>query len=364
MNPAFLRNLDGTIGAFLYFTATALNAFSKQKDRNRGKILAIRLWSLGESILILPALKELSRHGKLSVLCTNNNKNIFEGLNFINEIYVLDYKNPLNVFRMIRAIRSNKFDVSADFEPFTYITAFLGWASGAPIRVGYENRPQLYSHVVRIEEDKHVVHNFMNIVRALFFVRDPEKLVPIHVSKNDKDFAKNLVNGERPIVGFHPGSSATSQSRRWPKERFVELVAYLKKYTTVFAFGNSDDAELCNYIASKTGVKNLCGKLTLKQFAAAVQDLDVFIANDSGPMHIAAAMGTPTLGLFGPNSPQRYGPYGPKCRAIYKEIGNPCIYPFRKIFPNCKHNHMDKISVSDVKNLVNEMIRRGNKSGY
>ena len=85
--------------------------------------------------------------------------------------------------------------------------------------------------------------------------------------------------------------------------------------------------------------------------------MQLVVANDSGPMHISAAMGTPTVGLFGPNLPERFGPYGPKCIGLRKDSRPACIFPFRSRFPYCRHDHMKYIEVGDVVKAAGKLLQ-------
>jgi len=156
-------------------------------------------------------------------------------------------------------------------------------------------------------------------------------------------------------VVIHPGGPMLI--KRWSADRYVELTRQLlQRYPIRIALiGGKDESELVNSIVSAVGddrVIDLSGKLTLIQLASLFYKADLFIGNDSGPMHIASACGTKVIGLYGPTDPERFGPYGDNCIALRMEDKcQPCSQD------ECKfkdYRCVDLISVEDVINLVNE----------
>ena len=123
--------------------------------------------------------------------------------------------------------------------------------------------------------------------------------------------------------------------KRWPKEKFAYVAEKLnsEKGYKVVIFGTSDEADICGYISEKVGQSsmNTCGKLTLGQYAAVLKRCNLLITNDGGPLHMAVALGVPTVSVFGPVDEKVYGPYpdSPKhvvisgkteCRPCYKDF--------------------------------------------
>jgi ADP-heptose:LPS heptosyltransferase len=161
------------------------------------------------------------------------------------------------------------------------------------------------------------------------------------------------------IVGIHIGSNENAICKRWPKERFAKLADRLIKergIKPIFVGTPSEveDIEETIRLMNSTAV-NAAGKSNLKQLAAILGRCDLFIGNDSAPMHIAAAMDTPTIGLYGPSSPLRFAPLGKEHSQIYRDVGcNPCNIPHLGKIPKCTENRcMTAISVDDVMTVVN-----------
>ncbi len=348
-----LRLLDKVVGTILY---NILPVFCKKTSRGK-HILVIKLWALGESVLTLPAIAMLKRiypKKRIIVFCTKNNKDIFIGQKFIDEVFVFDFK-PRSILRFMNR---KDIGISIDFEPFTNFSSVISYLSGAKMRIGFSNRKKLYTHAVEPQEDLHAVKNFVNLIRVIKNVPYPKKLVKLAFTKNDEQRIKEILKGlkSKMLIGIHAGSAGSSISRRWPEEKWAKLCDNLiQKYKAeIILVGQGSDStinkKIVKIVKNKNHVLDLSGKIKLKELFAVMKKLDLFIGNDSGPMHIAAAMGVPTIGLFGPNLPERYGPYGKQCIGIYKGSGKPSVMPFRGIFSD--NSEINKIKVRDVLKYV------------
>ncbi len=352
MNGKLLRLVDRYLGTLLYLLLAAL---PRMHGQDNNKVLAIKLWALGETVLVLPAVKALSDKGySVSILVTKNNKDIVSGIGFLDEVISFDPKSPLDLIKTIAYIRRKKYGITVDFEPYTRFSSILSYLSGAGRRIGFGNRPLLYTETMLPDEDIHAVINFVNLSRLLCRAETPKNLVRLHAGSASeawvkKFLAENKIKKNDLLIGMHAGSGASSIARRWPEDRFALLCRKLEKYNAkIVLVGN--ETELNERIHSMAGnTINAGGKMGVKKLIAFAGRCRLFIANDSGLMHIAAAMGTPTIGLFGPNTPQRYGPFGSRCTGIYKGRGVAFIRPFRGVFPEkFREDYVKNITVEDV----------------
>ena len=155
------------------------------------------------------------------------------------------------------------------------------------------------------------------------------------------------------IVVIHAGGPMLL--KRWASERFVELIKrLLQDYAVkVFLVGGKDEYELAESILDGVGddcVINLAGKMTLAELAYLLKQADLFIGNDSGPMHIASACGTNVVGLYGPTNPERFGPYGRNCIALRMEDNCPPCAQDKCKFRD--YRCIDRISVDDVIGVI------------
>ncbi|AIJ04915.1 glycosyl transferase family protein [Methanocaldococcus bathoardescens] len=368
---SILRSVDKYIGnliiSFLsiFKTKTHKNLINK-KPKN---VLIIRLWTLGESLLTLPMIKRLKENGhNISVLVTKRSKGVFENVDFVDEI--IDFENFWEVLKKFK-----KYDVVIDTEPYLNISAILGWFLGRNV-IGFKGlfRDKLYDFKIEYNDKIHAVYNFCNMLRPFGIDYKPERLVPLKYTEKDKKNVDKLLKkhnlNDKKIIGIHCGTAETAPWRSWKKEKFAKLIEKLvEDGFYVVLTGSKGDCEANEKVLNlvdnkfKDKVFNFAGKTNLREFACLLTKFEVFVSNDTGPMHLSAAMGTKTVGLFGPNLPERFAPFGEGNIAIYKAGSldcSPCINVHKGEFKECKLNGkcMDLIEVEDVYNVVVNMVRK------
>lgn len=320
------------------------------------KILVIKLWALGDTVSSFPAVRQLKQNypkSEIHVLCTRWNLPVIRRCGLFDRIWVLEISVP-KALKTVKALRKERFGIVIDFELFTRTSASIAYYTGAPVRIGFENRKSLYSNPIPINENSHIVVNFSNLLKPLFKPKIPKKLVPLEAVKKSKKWASSFARNKK-LVCLHPGSAATAESRRWPVDRWIQVGKNLGGYDIVVV-GSREERQMSEKIAAGCGGETLAGRISIDNLIALCYEARLFIATDSGPMHIAAACGCPTIGLFGPNSPERFGPYCKRCIGIRKSRDPPCILPFRAKF-KCSHDHMKKISVEDVVEAARYLAR-------
>ncbi len=354
MQAGLLRSIDKYFGAFLYLACWILSPLLRNGAKGRN-VLVIKLWAIGESILVLPSIKTIADKGfSIAVICTKQNKFVFEKQKFVDKIIVFDFANPLKALAQLISLRTHGFSVSIDSDPYMKFSSVIGVLSGASRRYGFENRRLLYTDPVRINEDQHAVLVFRDVFSGLSGFPVPGSLVPVATEPVKMPFPQKS-------VAIHAGSATTSTTRRWPEENFASLCDYFSsRGWNVYLVGSADEksinSDILKLCKNKDKVIDTSGSLSLGQLAYLFSRMKLVIANDSGPMHIAAAMSTPTIGLFGPNLPERFGPYGPRCIGLRNDAGPPCILPFRARFPECRHDHMKNLSVDEVVKAANKLV--------
>ena len=202
----------------------------------------------------------------------------------------------------------------------------------------------------------------------------PEKLqtVPLPCSseareRRDQWWGANFGDHAGPVVALHLGVGPSAQYRRWPVERFAELATrLLQKNFAVLLTGAKSEQRLNSAFKNTFRGKSVeASELgTLEYTAALLQRCDLLVSNDTGVMHLAAAMGTPTVGLFGASNPIWWAPVGPHATYLYKtrQPCSPCInsYP-RQIPQSCTASIdgacMRDISVEDVLEAVRTVVQ-------
>ncbi len=348
----------------------------KQKEIN--KILVIRLWGTGDLVIALFALRALRKSfskAHITLLVAANITDIVEGDPSIDKLIVL---NTSKIFKAVRSFSSalreiwkERFDLVIDLEQFSRTSALFAYLSGARVRIGFDTSKQwrgfLFTHRVPFDDEQHTLECFSDLISAASISLPVKKLEKLWITAEDRRFASEFLKAHKVTdddvkIGIHIGSGERGLFKRWPKERFAELADRLMKDNggkVVFVGGPNEieDVEETIRLMNSEPI-NSTGKITLKQLAALLENCSLFIGNDTAPMHIAAAMGTPTIGLFGPSTPLRFGPYGKEHVAIYKDVGcNPCITMHSGKKAKCTKQYycMRAISVGDVMETVDSI---------
>jgi lipopolysaccharide heptosyltransferase II len=217
-------------------------------------------------------------------------------------------------------------------------SGWLARATRAAVRVGLSDAREgaglFYTHRVPTTlgpagAERHAIERYLCVTEALGCRRGPVEF-PFPTDDADRQYVASLVPAQRYAV-LMPGTNW--ETKRWPVERFAALVAPLRErfgLESVVA-GGPGDAALAAPIEQAGGI-NLAGKTTLRQLVALLERAALVVANDSGPMHIAAALGRPLVTPFGPTSPVRTGPYRRMDSVIRLDI--PCSPCFSR---TCSH---------------------------
>ncbi|HLC49985.1 MAG TPA: glycosyltransferase family 9 protein [Candidatus Nanoarchaeia archaeon] len=358
-----------------------LGIFSRKKIIGETKkILVIQLWGIGETVLVLPSIEALRKkypQATIDILATKRNNEVFFNNKHADNILTIE-TGPSSLLKFI--IKNfKKYDLVIDMEEYLNISAILSFFTGKSA-IGYSNgaRSKLYNIRIRYNDQQHASETFLDLIRALDNIPKIKSLQIIHYSKKDKNNVDNFlkINGigkKDFLVCVAPGAAESAKSRIWPLERYAELCdEIISKHNAKIIFvGTSDENQLVETIIKgiekKTSAINSTGKITLKELFYLIEKSKLFIGNDSGPMHIAAAQGTKTLGLFGPNIPLRFGPIGKGNIGLYKGYNcefSPCINVHKGQVPDCMYPKnsndyqkcMKNISVDDALKEVEKLI--------
>jgi len=368
-----IKSIDNYIGSAL---CTILSLFSAhQNEYVTKRILMIQLWGIGETILTLPTISALRKKfskSEIDLICTKRNCEVYYNQH-INKVITI----KLNPFSIVWLILKNykKYDLVIDFEEYLNISAIIAFFTGE-FRIGFSNqiRSSLYNKKVRYNDKQHVVQTHLDLVKLLDANLDTDKLIKLNYSSKDKKVIEQIlkelkIKKDDFIIGFGAGAAESAKSRMWPPQNFADLtIGLAKKYKNpkIILFGTKEEKELNDNITKliknneiAENVYNLAGKLALRQTFALVEKCRLFISNDTGAMHIAAAQGVKTIGLFGPNLPIRWKPYGNKNLHVYKGRickYSPCINVHKGEVPECRFGTNNKcmkaIRVKDILKLI------------
>ena len=373
-----IKSIDKYVGGLL---CNFLSLFrGRPKGNEISKILVVQLWGIGETILTLPAVEALRKKypkAEINVLATSRNKGVYYGNKNIDNVILIN----LNPFSIVNFILKNikKYDLAIDMEEYLNISAIISFFAGRKT-AGYSHnsRAKLYTDTVKYNDKQHAVQTFLDLVRVLDIGYETNQLPKLDFSKNDKNFVdrflkNNRIKNEDFIVCVAPGAAESAKARMWPYERYAELCdEIIERHKSKIIFvGDLNELDLIENIQktmeNRGNTINTAGKISLNQLFYLIGKCGLFIGNDAGPMHIAAAQGVKTLGLFGPNLPVRFGPYGKGNIGLYKGYNcqfSPCINVHKGEVPDClypKNSNdyqkcMKNISVNDVLKEVEKMV--------
>ncbi len=296
---------------------------------------------IGDFLLCLPAVRDFAASepgARVGVVVGSWNRAIAERIPWISEVHVFDSRRFARRGKpspesTLDKILSQEWDLVIDLtnDPAAAIAA-IGRPSrhrrdagsvrlAAKLRraVGHRDAPA-QGHVARI-------------AYRVLGLPIPDPIVPVPLSLRDEDVARGTAMigrgwpGERPLAVLHAG--AMWEHRRWPAGRFAELAKGLERAGfAVFLVGGPDDRAVSMEVAQGAGLREtrvLAGELDLAGTAAVFARAAVVVANDGGPMHLAASMGAPVVGVYGPTDPHSFGPIGENSIWIYRKRDcSPC----------------------------------------
>ena len=329
-------------------------------------ILIIKLRYIGDVILSLPTLKMLREHypgARLVCLVNPGTQEVLTHNPHVDEVLVMARGSLREQIEFLLELRNHHFDCVIDLTDGDR-SAFLSWFSGAPRRIGFnrENRwrGMLYSDCVDGEPDgdRHMVVHHAQALRPLGVTSlpfDPTIDVPEEYSANVRTKLERLGLFHLPWVMMH--TTARYWFKAWPIERFALLINKIQaKGIPIVLVGHSADFNEASFLQAeaKESLISLVGETSLLELSGFMKNASLFVGNDTGLMHMAAAVGCPVVALFGPTDPDVWGPRGPKVRTIYK--GLDCRACFH---PGCSRGEescMNQISVDEVYLAVLELL--------
>lgn len=320
------------------------------------RLLITKFWGLGNIIQAGPTLNMI-RQGfpdcSLTFLTLSQNRGLYDNNNLYDYTLTLPLKSMLpftwEVGKLIVKLRRQKFDWVIDLDPLTNFSESLAYLSGAASRVGFvrsQGVKSLYTHPVVFDESEHISDIFQSIAASLGVAKGDGQLIPVTLNHDEHRFVSqfcrehDIADGDF-LVGINVNASDVARERRWPQDRFAQLADRIVDSSPVkiLLLGSPAEQEYVEDVAAQMTSSPIiaAGKTTLRQMIALLGRCNLFISNDSGPVHMAGAQGTPTIAIFGPESPERYGPRSKHQQVIYKGLPcSPCIS-----FHNAKKVHCD-----------------------
>jgi heptosyltransferase II len=286
----------------------------------------------------------------------------------IDRILIYDvagrHRDLAGKFRLAKDLRKHDFDLALLLQN-AFEAAFLVWMAGIPIRLGYDTdaRKMLLTHPVHCYPSLkrlHQIDYYLEILKGAKLIANPAEM-EIFISDAEKCEAIQRIRASgcpesACVIGINPGA-AFGTAKRWFSNRFAEVCNRLKSIpgACFLVFGSPGEEELGKDIAASVGDAciNLCGKTTLREAISLIDLCRLFITNDSGLMHVAAALQIPQIAIFGSTDHTTTSPRSHLSHIIRMPVAcSPCLKPDCPIDHRC----MDAVTVDHVLGLAQELL--------
>ncbi|MBI1926756.1 lipopolysaccharide heptosyltransferase II [Candidatus Poribacteria bacterium] len=340
----------------------------------RDRILVMQTggW-IGDMVLLTPALRAVKRaypQSHLALMLRPLVADVMAIHPYLDEVIVDTkdrYRSRLkSVWKAANAIRRSRFNLAIVLHPTSFRNALIPFLAGVPERVGshVSGRGILLTRSCPERTDLHEIHRYLRVLE-LIDIHEPDATLEFWHTDAERNVVRQMladhgISSTERVIGVNLGT--TWQTKRWPLEKFATVMTQMQNRlgAPLILTGSAAEGPLGEALGQMVQgeLVNLIGKTTLTQLGALIERCALYLTCDSGPMHIAAAVGTPTIALFGPTSPTRHRPYGEghcviekavECRPCYKRACQ------RKDAPNLC---MTEIKAEEVVEKMTQMAWR------
>jgi ADP-heptose:LPS heptosyltransferase len=356
-----LQRIDRRLGPLAEAVLQPLRWMPRRPPTRTDRVLVVKFWGLGSITLLGPAVRVLRRRfpdARIDLLTLDANVAYCRRLGAFDEVLSLQLGSsllatPAGITRMLREIRARRYDRLYDYEFLTHFSALIARLSNARWTAGYSS-PKVWRGGFFHEETPfnrywHVARN----ARSLAGGENGEEVTldelyrPTPTTAGRDEAARVLadapVRGDRPLLVVNVNAGQLALERRWPAEHFITLLNGLTGESResilsgfapgdfrVVLTGTADERDYVESIRLRTldpdHVDNLAGKLTIDGLLGLFERAAAVISNDSGPLHIAAAMDRPVVAMYGPETPMMYAPLATHRTVLYRPPAcSPCI---------------------------------------
>lgn len=320
-------------------------------------IVVFNLNWLGDILFSIPNLRALKHHyqeSHIACIIPMAYRNLLEGQPFIDEIIARDDRSISGKMKLLRHLRTRKWGIGFLFHRSKTRARIFKWG-GVQERIGYDTNRRRKLLTVAISEPGNPLHKMDYLTNLI-------KKFGIEPICDDYSFTPSAPLKEitlpKPYVVFHPGSNW--KPKMWPSDYYAKLGDWLsKKYKTYIVItGTAHEQAIGDAIRSQMSSQypppiSLCGKTSLIELAHVLKNASWVVAGDTGPMHLASAVGAPLLALYGPTSPKLNGPRGKGATKIIWK--NPGCKTYPCFDTSCLHDRcLNDLSPKDVFQSIQE----------
>ena len=274
------------------------------KNKKFKKILIFRFGAIGDVVHTTALFRSLKRYDSAMEIHYATFKApslLIENDPDLEKVWVLEGKTYKHLINLAKKLRQKNFDIFINLQP-SIKTKIFSLILGAKKTITYKKTFKL-----------HAVENFWRTAKPVFNNLILDKEIKIYLPDEAREKVKSLIQTGKKLIGFNMGVSSVRQGRKWPLDYWTKLAQTLiNKYNCQIVLTGSDkDAEEAKILENLSpNITSFCGKLSLTESAALMQRCNLIISCDTGPLHIATAVGTSAIGLYGAAPISRTGPYG------------------------------------------------------
>ena len=340
---------------------------------NVKNILLVQTAFFGDIVLTIPLInniKQLFPDKKLIVLTTPVGKALLEEQSNIDEIIVYDKKGKDKGFwrfwHFVHTLKCLSIDLA--IVPHRSVrSAVLVYAAKIPVRFGFDKSQgwMFFNKLIRYQKHKHDLERNLYFLEDFAAMENLDKQISFSFNNESEKMVSAVLQENRflghKIIGIHTGSKWFT--KKWLVAKFIELIDELDaRGHKLLVFGDNEDVKISNHLKFKNkseNVVNLVGQTSVSELISFFRCLSVYVSNDSGPMHIAAALGIPVLAIFGPTTKELgFSPYNDKSKIIEVEMScRPCGMHGGNVCPKKHFRCMQDISVERVLLEIEEKLK-------
>jgi ADP-heptose:LPS heptosyltransferase len=301
-----------------------------EKKNMKGVIAVLTLNHIGDVLFTEPAITAL-RAGyptdRLVVITSGEGQAVLANHPAIDALWVRE-RTLTGWWRLVKRLRKIAPPLVVSFSPSSFGLALAAFLSGASKRFGFSVRPvqwRFFTTALPFRSERHVADDYLALAEAAGGKRE-RRLPRLFLTDDEREQAYQTLralgwDGTTPLLGCHPFSSVAH--KEWGDENFAALLAWASNRWSFrpIIFGSPAERDRAERLAVQVQGISAAGKLSLRAFIAAASWCAAFVGGDSGPVHIAAALGVPTLALYGPTDPQRTGPLGERVAVVQSPTG-------------------------------------------
>jgi ADP-heptose:LPS heptosyltransferase len=382
------QHVDRLLGPAICTVLTVLSRVRPKRaarDPAHARYLVIKFWGMGSIILASSGIQELKKRypqAHVTLLTLSRNFEIIRLLGIADQVESLEADKGLltllaDVVRLMVHLWRRRVDIVIDLEFFTRFSAIITWLIGAPVSGGFYDsvvwRGHLHTHEVPFNRRWHTRRNFENLIGhcSHLSLTDGLPLARPRISDTARQAVAALLPPEDAgrLIVVNPNAGELAYERRWPASHVTQLVATLARLprTRVALIGTASEAAFVTQIhAGVAGLTdaptlNLAGALTLEMLCALLERAAYLVTNDSGPLHLALALGVLTVSFFGPETPAMYGPPDDGQHLVFfKNLAcSPCINVHNGKIVHCVRSSPECLETILPEEVRSAMQRKG-----